>query len=209
MSPRRLLIGSGAWLASFLFFAAALSGCVTPGGRFHGKQLPAEQQEALKVDFARVVRLTGTLYALQPTPCPVFVTVGTESHQIAVREIDRGLGGCHHEIFAGHDILAVLPDDQLLASLAHEWGHILHRDGATSPYSLRRAIPQIQKEREADEEAARLLSRISPETCRALVRLFSRAAEVEIGGGTTHPAYPDRVEAVTRACDERAAGATR
>ena len=185
-----------------LLLAVLGAACATPGPRFHGKPLPVEQQKALHADHARLMRLTATLSALQPTPCPVFVTVGATSYQIWVREIDRGLGGCYHEIFAGHDILAVLPDDLLLAALSHEWGHILHRDSAASPYSPRRQVPQIQKEREADEEAARLLSRISPDACRALVRLFSRAAEVEIGRGVTHPTYPDRVEAVMRACDE-------
>jgi len=192
-----------------LTLVLVLSACATPWPRFYGKPLPAEQQKALQADYARVMRLTETLSALQPTPCPVFVTVGATSYRIGVREIDRGFGGCHSEIFAGHDILAVLPDDLLLAALSHEWGHIMHRDGAASPYSPRRQVPQIQKEREADEEAARLLSRISPDACRALVRLFSTAAEVETGRGVTHPTYPDRVEAVTRACDEHEVTAKR
>jgi hypothetical protein len=57
MTPHRLLIGSGAWLAAFLFLATALSGCVTAGkvgtDIFHSLT-PEQQKEAAVLERAMI-----------------------------------------------------------------------------------------------------------------------------------------------------------
>ena len=95
---------------------------------------------------------------------------------------------------------------QLAAVLAHDAAHVLHGDSTLERNWGRRAVPPIERERQADAEAARILSRISPEACMALPRVLERLRATNGDGyGATHPSYPDRIEVTTRICEEQAA----
>lgn len=62
------------------------------------------------------------------------------------------------------------PHDDIRTVLAHELGHMFNNDFST----LRVGVPQIEKERQADAVAARLLSRISLGACIALPQLLEK-----------------------------------
>lgn len=79
------------------------------------------------------------------------------------------------------------PHDLIRAGIAHELGHIINNDFSM----LRSHVPRIEKERQADATAVRLLSRINLDACLALPRLLGGLAGKQGSSAHSRHQAPD------------------
>jgi len=91
-----------------------------------------------------------------------------------------------------------------MGEAAHELGHVM--DGDWTP--ARSKVPQIERERQADALAIRILNHMDPAVCQAAIALTKRIRAENLGKwGTeqrttvgTHPSYTERIETLERDC---------
>ncbi|MBI2205269.1 MAG: hypothetical protein HYU41_15585 [Candidatus Rokubacteria bacterium] len=92
----------------------------------------------------------------------------------------------------------------LAGSLAHELGHVINADATPA----RARVPEIDREREADRVAIRILKRLGTAECLALAEHFRTIrAENLAGWGVeqrdttdTHPSYTERIRTFEAEC---------
>jgi hypothetical protein len=93
---------------------------------------------------------------------------------------------------------------ELAGSLAHELGHVMNGDWTPE----RAGVPQIERERQADAVAIRVLKRMGIAECLAQVQHFQKIREQNIGAwgveqretATTHPSYTERIRTFLIGC---------
>ena len=101
--------------------------------------------------------------------------------------------------FLRHDISAELARD-----FAHELGHVINRDWTPE----HAPVSQIDRERQADAQAIKILNRLGAADCRAQIQHFQkiRAENIRAWGAEqrdtihTHPSYTERIRTFEAGC---------
>ena len=97
-----------------------------------------------------------------------------------------------------------LSPTELAGALAHELGHVMNGDWSPA----RARVRQIDRERQADTVAIRILKRMGTAECLAQVRYFQDIRARNIGAwgaeqretATTHPSYTERIRTFSIEC---------
>jgi len=194
-----------AGLGMLALLGIVLAGCAT--GRVPPSELgraPTRAERALLERFAPPVIAAARHEGF---PCRRVSWAMNDEQDADLRTAGRVNGApCDFFVLVSARDLRMDPPAQLAGVLAHELSHVI--DGDWSEQRAR--VPQIEKEREADARSIRILRRIGPEACLAMVEYYQRTlAEIIAAWGVeqagtidTHPSFTERIATFSAGCRE-------
>jgi hypothetical protein len=194
------------WLrvvASGAFVSVWLVGCGTIASipREIGRPPTAEEQKSIDTFVPRVIA-TARHEGFECAEVPVAMS---DMANDALRTIARpSRNPCAFYVQVNPRAFQHDSPMELAGTLAHELAHVINRDWTPE----RAAVPQIERERQADAVAIRILKRMGTAECLAQVQLFQkiRAQNIRAWGTeqretvTTHPSYTERIRTFEVGC---------
>ncbi len=185
------------------FIVGALTGCTAMAVS------RAQERPASSTEQAILQRAIDSLLPLLNPRCEFRVVINGQQAKSMNVTLAQEMLPCILIVRANPEFLDAIPEDEVLAALAHEVGHFLNGDLYWSMLRRRRdrfALPSPQREMEADRTAARLLTQIGgQEKCFALPHLLFRLQDEP---DPTHPMSSERVRDTEAACQAQAAQRT-
>ena len=186
-----------------LEFALLLTGCVTMTSipREVGRPPTTEEQRSIDTFAPRVI----TAARLEGFGCTDVPFAMIDMPNDGLRSIARpSADPCAFYVQINPKVLRHDTPAELAGTFAHELGHVMNRDWTPQ----RAAVPQIERERQADAVAIRILNRVGSAECLAQVQLLRkiRAANIQAWGAeqrdtmTTHPSYTERIRTFEAGC---------
>jgi hypothetical protein len=190
-------------LLSAALIVVALTGCTAMAVN------RAQERPATSTEQAILQRAIDSLSPLLNPRCEFRVVINGQHAKSMNVILAQEMLPCVLIVRANPGFLGAIPEDEVLAALAHEVGHFLNGDLYWSVLRKRRdrlALPSQQRETEADRTAARLLMQIGgQDTCFALPHVLVRFQDVP---NPTHPMSSERVRNTEAACEALAAQRT-
>jgi hypothetical protein len=165
----------------------------------------AQERPATSTEQEVLQRAIDSLSPLLSPRCEFRVVINGRQAKSMNVTLAQEMLPCILIVRANPEFLGAIPEDEVLAALAHEVGHFLNGDLYWSLLRKRRdrlALPSLQRETEADRTAARLLTQIGgQDKCEALPHLLVRFRDVP---NPTHPMSSERVRDTAAACQAQA-----
>lgn len=193
MSRRALLAFLSVWLA----------GCasVTPIPRELGRAPTEEEQRLIETFAPRVIAVARQ----EGFTCEQVSFAVAEMPNDDFRATARpSMNRCAFFIRVNPRFLRSDAAVDLAGAFAHELGHVMNGDWTPGGA----AVPQIERERQADAVSMRILKRMGSAECLARVEHFRRirTANIRAWGAeqrdtiTTHPSYTERMKTLETGC---------
>lgn len=178
-----------------------LMGCATTIPRELGR-IPNEEEQRLIDTFASKVIAAARQEGFNCAQVPLAIAdmPGDDFRSAARPSLNR----CAFYIRINPRFLRSDSPIDLAGGFAHELGHVMNGDWTPG----RAAVPQIERERQADAMSIRILKRMGTAECLARVEQFRRirAANIRAWGVeqrdtvTTHPSYTERIGTFEAKC---------
>ena len=178
-----------------------LAGCATSIPQEVGRAPNEDEQRIIDTFAPQVVAAARQ----EGFACATVTFAMADLRQDSLLSIARpSLNRCAFFIKVSTHYLRTDPPVALAGTLAHELGHVI--DGDWTPGRAR--VVQIDRERQADAVAIRILKRIGMAECLAQVERFrkTRAENIRAWGMeqrdtiTTHPSYTERIKTFEAGC---------
>lgn len=193
ISTTRIMASMSVWLVA--------CGTMASIPRELGRSPTGEEQRIIETFAPRVIAAARQ----EGFTCAEVPVVMTDMPNDAIRAIARpSRNSCAFYVQIDPRFLRRDSPADLAGNFAHELGHVMNRDWTPD----RAAVPQIERERQADAVSIRILKRMGTAECLAQVEHFGkiRAENIRAWGAeqrdtiTTHPPYTERIRTFEVGC---------